>query len=815
MPQKHEMDLRVGIHTGSAAGAVLGKLRAFYCIYGVTVNTASRLCKYADRCQIHCSAAFVQQLEAEHTSACGAAGAVDVQSRIRVQSRGNVLLKGFAESMETFVVTYEDEHQRAGAEQRLPSNETSYNVDAFTGAQALAAGATANATAKARGAGGDTDRIKDDPAADPLMSLLRFDDLSAESRAIAQLQDHKLINNNNKLALNERLVVSDRFLDTSIELQYKEQASQLLQQHTIAGIVWHLTGVSYQLFQVLCTGRQYDAEVLGEDLAAAYNSVSRLLNYHLATQSIVGVALAICLWRFPLRCGERMRMLLALMRVAWVCVSISASCIWPQKHYTIGFTMLFIMSQTFIVFGSFQSMALLYGIVNLLSILAIWSAEDIVPRAFVLRWVASSIANWMFIVWTERGNRRSWRLHNVFVTEMKRLNDILNDLLPLNLDGKSGFPGTAAVLSSAGYAEWAFWAQRRNSLNLLSGINTAHQREALVLQLDLCDFTQISSKTTPMQLARALHEMFSAFDTTVQRLNLFKMDTVGDAFIVAAWLPHRDRLLSDPRSRGRNKTTLIDLERERKEKTFETELCTKMMLLASTMLEAVNNAKCGSQRFTARIGIGTGKVVVGALGSLQPRMHIRGDGAKEAERLEASGTPGRIHVCDSFFDIMSSRFSANGSVGDIGVEVGHASESGGDCLNVSSSASSRVRRRTGSMIETAPRAKIGGIERRVSEVTHVSSIDVSLGGTWSRHRTGQVSDAGGKMEGGEQSERALLLEHEKRRQAEIQRLRDKVHRLLALASLNYWQVAEVKLDEGAGAPLRRASFVLDCTEVTS
>ena len=72
-----------------------------------------------------------------------------------------------------------------------------------------------------------------------------------------------------------------------------------------------------------------------------------------------------------------------------------------------------------------------------------------------------------------------WRLDRVFQWEMKRLNDILNDLLPLNLDGKSGFPGTAAVLSSAGYAEGAFWAQRRNSLNLLSGINTAHQREAL------------------------------------------------------------------------------------------------------------------------------------------------------------------------------------------------------------------------------------------------------------------------------------------------------------------------------------------------
>ena len=34
-----------------------------------------------------------------------------------------------------------------------------------------------------------------------------------------------------------------------------------------------------------------------------------------------------------------------------------------------------------------------------------------------------------------------------------------------------------------------------------------------MLQLDLCEFTHISSKITLMLLARTLHEMLSAFDT--------------------------------------------------------------------------------------------------------------------------------------------------------------------------------------------------------------------------------------------------------------------------------------------------------------
>ena len=54
--------LRVGIAHGPAAGAVVGMIRAFYCIYGDTINTAARLCMMANRSQIHCTSAFITQL---------------------------------------------------------------------------------------------------------------------------------------------------------------------------------------------------------------------------------------------------------------------------------------------------------------------------------------------------------------------------------------------------------------------------------------------------------------------------------------------------------------------------------------------------------------------------------------------------------------------------------------------------------------------------------------------------------------------------------------------------------------------------------
>ena len=63
--QRHGFDLQVGMHAGTAAGAVIGKLRAFYCVYGNTVNMASRLCKSAAAGQVQASMDFMACLEDE------------------------------------------------------------------------------------------------------------------------------------------------------------------------------------------------------------------------------------------------------------------------------------------------------------------------------------------------------------------------------------------------------------------------------------------------------------------------------------------------------------------------------------------------------------------------------------------------------------------------------------------------------------------------------------------------------------------------------------------------------------------------------
>ena len=81
-------------------------------------------------------------------------------------------------------------------------------------------------------------------------------------------------------------------------------------------------------------------------------------------------------------------------------------------------------------------------------------------------------------------------------------------------------------------------------------------------------FRRFSREVTAMELALTLHHVFSVFDSYVQRLHLFKMDTVGDAYIVAAWLV-QDENARETESRWRQ------------------QLCHKVLWCAANMLHTI------------------------------------------------------------------------------------------------------------------------------------------------------------------------------------------------------------------------------------
>ena len=86
------LDLLVGIDCGPVAGAVIGVHRAFYCLYGDTMNTAARMCKYAaggaEGADAHCTAVFAADLQPH-------AGAVTCTSRGLREIKGKGIVETF------------------------------------------------------------------------------------------------------------------------------------------------------------------------------------------------------------------------------------------------------------------------------------------------------------------------------------------------------------------------------------------------------------------------------------------------------------------------------------------------------------------------------------------------------------------------------------------------------------------------------------------------------------------------------------------------------------------------------------------------
>jgi adenylate cyclase len=140
--------------------------------------------------------------------------------------------------------------------------------------------------------------------------------------------------------------------------------------------------------------------------------------------------------------------------------------------------------------------------------------------------------------------------------------------------------------------------------------------EASILFADLVGFTAAASRVTPAVLVSNLNRIFSAFDDLCRRFQIEKIKTIGDAYMAAAGLPlprpdHADAIAD----------------------------------FALAMLAALEQVNADAEvPFQMRIGIHTGPVVAGVIGSHRLLYDIWGDTVNLASRLESHGVPGRIHV---------------------------------------------------------------------------------------------------------------------------------------------------------------------------
>jgi adenylate cyclase len=152
--------------------------------------------------------------------------------------------------------------------------------------------------------------------------------------------------------------------------------------------------------------------------------------------------------------------------------------------------------------------------------------------------------------------------------------------------------------------------------------------DATVLFADLGDFTKLSSHVPAPELVRMLNEIFSKFDWLAELHHLEKIKTIGDAYMVVGGLPV-------PRP----------------------DHAEAMAEMALDMQKVVTRLDSGDgRRFELRIGISSGPVVAGIIGSKKFIYDLWGDTVNIASRMESLGQLGAIQVSASTYEHLKDKY---------------------------------------------------------------------------------------------------------------------------------------------------------------
>ena len=154
-----------------------------------------------------------------------------------------------------------------------------------------------------------------------------------------------------------------------------------------------------------------------------------------------------------------------------------------------------------------------------------------------------------------------------------------------------------------------------------------HYDEASVLFADVVNFTPMSANMTPTELVSLLNDVFSAFDTLTKRFDLEKIKTIGDCYMVAAGVP---------KPRPDHAHALVELALE--------------------MQELVRNSEFGGRQLAFRIGINSGPLVAGVIGTQKFNYDLWGDAVNTASRMESHGQGGMIQITQQTYERIKDKF---------------------------------------------------------------------------------------------------------------------------------------------------------------
>lgn len=139
---------------------------------------------------------------------------------------------------------------------------------------------------------------------------------------------------------------------------------------------------------------------------------------------------------------------------------------------------------------------------------------------------------------------------------------------------------------------------------------------------DIVGFTTIAARSTPMEVINMLNMLYRLFDEKIMQYNVYKVETIGDAYMVVSGLPQRNG--------NRHASEIADM--------------------SLSLMRSVSGARVPHlprEPLRVRAGVNTGPCVAGVVGATMPRYCLFGDTINTASRMESTGEAMKIHISDT------------------------------------------------------------------------------------------------------------------------------------------------------------------------